>query len=119
MATSPDPSAGSRAPPSNGLSITKTLTALAILQLVDRGVLGLDDPVTDLLPGLPYPRDITVRHLLTHAAGLPNPLPLRWIHLAADPVDRDAFFEHGGVVERGGEERGRRTSSCTAAGPCS
>jgi D-alanyl-D-alanine carboxypeptidase len=78
----------------HGLSITKTLSALAILQLADRGALGLDDAVADLLPDLPYPPSITVRHLLTHSAGLPNPLPLRWIHLATehDHFDRNAFF---------------------------
>jgi D-alanyl-D-alanine carboxypeptidase len=78
----------------HAFSITKTLTAVAILQLTEQGLLRLDDPVADRLPGVPYPRDVTVRHLLTHSAGLANPMPLRWIHLETEHsgFDRDAFF---------------------------
>ena len=61
-------------------SITKTLTAIAILQLRDRGRLSLDDPVTRWVPELrsvsdPYgsPDAITLRMLLSHTAGLQNP----------------------------------------------
>jgi len=59
-------------------SMTKTITSLAILQLRDRGVLALDDPMTRWLPELArirYPtRDatpFTIRHVLTHTSGLP------------------------------------------------
>jgi len=81
-------------------SVTKTFTAVAVLQLVEKGLLDLDRPVRDLLPGLPYPSGISIRHLLTHTGGIPNPLPLRWIHLAAeDPgFDANGFFEN--VLER-------------------
>ena len=61
-------------------SITKTLTAIAIMQLRDRGLLSLDDPVTRWVPELrsvsdPYgsPDAITLRMLLSHTAGLQNP----------------------------------------------
>lgn len=57
-------------------SITKTFTAISILQLRDRGLLSLDDPVVRYVPEL---RDvynpfgsmdgITLRHLLSHSAG--------------------------------------------------
>ncbi|MHB1327522.1 MAG: serine hydrolase domain-containing protein [Gemmatimonadales bacterium] len=57
-------------------SITKTLTALAVMQLRDRGRLGLDDPVIRYVPELravhnPFgPMDgITIRQLLSHSAG--------------------------------------------------
>jgi CubicO group peptidase (beta-lactamase class C family) len=57
-------------------SITKTLTAIAILQLRDRGLLALDDPAVNYLPELsrvhnPFGpvSEITVRHLLSHSAG--------------------------------------------------
>jgi CubicO group peptidase (beta-lactamase class C family) len=60
-------------------SITKVFTALAILQLRDKGRLALDGPMTTWLPefgGVVYPtRDsvpITPRHLLVHASGLPR-----------------------------------------------
>ena len=58
-------------------STTKAMTAAAIGMLVDEGKLDWDDPVTDHLPGFrlydPFvTREITVRDLLTHRAGLPN-----------------------------------------------
>ncbi|MEA3335162.1 MAG: serine hydrolase [Chloroflexota bacterium] len=56
-------------------SISKMLTAAAIMQLVEQGLIDLDAPVTDYLPyfRLDDPRysEITVRHLLGHTSGLP------------------------------------------------
>lgn len=64
----------------NWASITKTLTAIAILQLRDRGKLSLDDPAVRYIPELRQVHDefgavdaITIRHLLTHSAGFRNP----------------------------------------------
>jgi len=64
----------------NWASITKTMTAIAIMQLRDRGLLSLDDPVVKYVPELRQvhsgygPIDaITIRHLLTHSAGFRNP----------------------------------------------
>lgn len=74
-------------------SMTKTFTAVAVLQLVEQGKLSLDDELDTLLPDTPYHGNhITVRQLLSHTAGLPNPIPLRWAHLAeeADEFDSDA-----------------------------
>ncbi len=52
-------------------SLTKMVTACAVLSLCDRGAFGLDDPVRDLLPGSPVVlRDVTLRHLLSHTSGL-------------------------------------------------
>ena len=51
-------------------SITKLLTATAILQMKEKGSLNLSDPVTRYLPDFPYPT-ITIRHLLSHTSGLP------------------------------------------------
>lgn len=54
-------------------SITKTFVAALVLQLVEEDRLRLDDPVERWLPGLvPGGRSITVRHLLSHTAGLPD-----------------------------------------------
>ena len=53
-------------------SISKSLTAVAILQLADRGLLALDDPVARFLPDYPQGDRIRVRHLLTHSSGLPS-----------------------------------------------
>lgn len=52
-------------------SISKTLTATAILKLKEQGRLKLDDLISKYLPDLPY-KNMTVRHLLTHTSGLPE-----------------------------------------------
>ena len=63
-------------------SITKVFTASLLLLLADRGVVGVDEPVQDLLPPevrLPVKgRPITLLDLATHRSGLPR-LPLRWL----------------------------------------
>ncbi len=64
-------------------SMSKTITAVAALQLIDAGRIGLDDPVARYLDWQPYGSDITIRQLLSHTSGAPNPLPLRWVHPAA------------------------------------
>lgn len=63
-------------------SMTKSVTAVAIFQLRDAGLLQLDDPVAMYLPELgklQYPTldapAITIRHLLTHTGGLPEDNP--------------------------------------------
>ncbi len=57
-------------------SITKTFTALAILQLRDAGKVRLDDPVSAYLPWFTLQYEgappITLRHLLAHTSGLPR-----------------------------------------------
>jgi D-alanyl-D-alanine carboxypeptidase len=76
-------------------SMTKTFTAAAILQLVESGRLGLDDAMDDYLPDTPYRgHGITLRHLLAHTAGLPNPIPLRWAHL----TEEDAAFDEAAAL---------------------
>jgi len=91
----------------NWASITKTFTAIAILQLRDHGRLDLDDPVITYLPELRQVHDaygpidaITIRQLLSHSAGFRNPTwpwdcddpescdwqpfePTKWTQLAA------------------------------------
>jgi len=52
-------------------SVTKQFTAAAIMQLVERGEIGLDDPVTKYLPDFPdRGHKVTIRHLLTHTSGI-------------------------------------------------
>jgi CubicO group peptidase (beta-lactamase class C family) len=79
----------------NAYSVTKTFTALAILQLARQDKLKLDDPVKKYLPDIPYPYDITIKQTLTHSAGIPNPIPLSWIHLSNThkTFDRNKFFK--------------------------
>ena len=73
-----------------GYSMSKTITAAAVLRLVQQQKVALDAPVTDYVGSLPYDAPITIRHLLTHTSGIPNPIPLRWVHLAHD---HDRFDE--------------------------
>ncbi len=63
-------------------SISKTLTAIGLMQLWEQGAFQLDDPVKPYLkaislePPTAHDPPITFRHLLTHTAGLG--IPLRW-----------------------------------------
>jgi D-alanyl-D-alanine carboxypeptidase len=52
-------------------SITKVFVAVVILQLVEEGRLGLDDPVARYLPDAATGR-VTLRELLNHTSGLPD-----------------------------------------------
>jgi CubicO group peptidase (beta-lactamase class C family) len=65
-------------------SMTKTFTAASVLQLVEQGKLSLNDPVSEYLPEIPYGNDLKVHHLLSQTSGIPNPLPLKWIHLVEE-----------------------------------
>lgn len=52
-------------------SVSKQFTAAAILLLAEDGTLAIDDPVRKWLPSLPREAEaVTLRHLLTHTAGL-------------------------------------------------
>jgi CubicO group peptidase (beta-lactamase class C family) len=50
-------------------SITKTLTAVLVLQCRDEGLLALDDPLGRFVPETGY-RDATLRELLSHTSGM-------------------------------------------------
>jgi CubicO group peptidase (beta-lactamase class C family) len=96
-------------------SITKTLTAIAIMQLRDRGRLSLDDRITTYLPELRQvhsgfgPIDqITIRMLLSHSSGFQNPTwpyragrawepfePTRWEQLVAMMPYQELEFKPG------------------------
>jgi CubicO group peptidase (beta-lactamase class C family) len=104
----------------NWASITKTFTAIAILQLRDRGLISLDDPITKYVPELRQIHDaygspdaITIRQLLTHSAGFRNPTwpwdcddakdcswqpfePTRWSQVAAMLPYTHIAFPPGG-----------------------
>jgi CubicO group peptidase (beta-lactamase class C family) len=57
-------------------SITKTMTAIAVMQLQEQGLVDLDAPASDylrayrLIPAKASFRPATLRHLLTHTAGV-------------------------------------------------
>ena len=59
-------------------SVTKTFTAMAVMQLWEQGLIDLDGPANDylraykLIPAKTTHRPATVRHLLTHTSGIPE-----------------------------------------------
>jgi CubicO group peptidase (beta-lactamase class C family) len=97
-------------------SITKTFTGIAVMQLRDRGLLKLDDPVVKYVPELrgahnPFGdmSEITIRHLMSHSAGFRNPTwvwrddskdwqpfePPGWAQLAAMMPYTEVLFRPG------------------------
>lgn len=73
-------------------SVTKQFTAASVLLLVEDGVLRLDDPVTTWLPSLPdAAKAVTIRHLLTHTAGLVDYEDLIPEAATEQVVDRDVL----------------------------
>lgn len=90
-------------------SMSKTITAAAVLQLVEAQRAKLDDPIDVYLESQPYGPDVTVGQLLSHTSGVPNPIPLRWVHAAArhDTLDEQAalasvLLEHPKLSSRPG-----------------
>ena len=63
-------------------SVSKPFVATAIVQLVEQGMLDLDDPVTKFLPYFRLAderyRDITIRQMLNHTSGMPDVLDYEW-----------------------------------------
>lgn len=56
-------------------SVSKPITATAIIRLQQEGKLDLDNPISNWIPELPY-SGITIRHLLNHTSGLPDYMEL-------------------------------------------
>lgn len=98
-------------------SMTKPLVSVAVLQLYEEGRLLLSDPVAryipefarpkvlEMLPAgsdppfrlVPAKREITIKDLLTHTAGLPYPFASEWY--PDDPLYRQmhALYEEAGI----------------------
>lgn len=52
-------------------SVTKPITAIAIMMMFEQGLIQLDDPIQKYLPEVPY-EGVTIRQMLTHKSGMPN-----------------------------------------------
>lgn len=85
-------------------SMTKIPTAVAVMQLHERGLLDIEDPISDYLPFVKVTyngsaqTEVSIRQVLNHTAGLSNATPelITWLHLEGDPpVNQTAF-----VVEK-------------------
>ena len=80
-------------------SITKSFVGLALLQLVEEGRVSVHDPIDRHLPGLRFESPdapITIHHLLTHSAALPDgplfPGDPSFRHRPAGPLGRDFHY---------------------------
>jgi CubicO group peptidase (beta-lactamase class C family) len=65
-------------------SISKTVTAVAVMRARDAGRLALDDPLEQHVPGTPF-GDRTVGQLLAHGAGLRSEAPGDWWERVENP----------------------------------
>lgn len=107
-------------------SVTKCFTAVAILQLVEKGRISLETPVEEILPLhlKPFGRPICIHHLLAHTSGIPAldhleseiidmlqgitsapdvPNILAWLNRSADwidtpPGERWFYFNEGYTI---------------------
>lgn len=111
-------------------SVTKVYSAHTFLRLVEKGILGLDEPIATWLPayGDGAKRAVTLRHLLTHTSGLPatwngwrSPLARVLAHRRADEpaltdtplADRDALLADLESIPLGAEPGTRWEYACT------
>lgn len=83
-------------------SMSKSVTAVAILQLRDAGRLNLDDPASKYIPELKQDKllttdapPISIRHLLTHGAGFPEDNPWGDRQLEDSNADLMALIKNG------------------------
>jgi CubicO group peptidase (beta-lactamase class C family) len=79
--------------PVNLFSAAKAVSAMVMHKLEELGAFGLDDPVADHVPGFERhgKGDITIRHLLTHRAGI-----AAW---PAEAFDLDLLADHDRIVD--------------------
>lgn len=78
-------------------SISKQITAAAIMLLVEEGKVSLDERISRYLPGTPEAwKNVTVRHLLTHTSGIKSYTGLSGYELSKR-LKRDDFIKALGV----------------------
>src|SRR5215212_3588325 len=78
-------------------SMTKIVTATAVMRLAEGANIDLDAPADEYFRGfkvVSQPAPVSIRHLLSHSSGLANPIPIRWVRPAsAAAPNRRAFVE--------------------------
>ncbi len=88
----------------NFYSVGKAIVALLVLQLVEEGAVGLDDPIASVWPEFAVggKKGATIRHALCHRAGVPairerltNDDLWNWDRVADALASTDAWFEPG------------------------
>jgi D-alanyl-D-alanine carboxypeptidase len=89
-------------------SVTKPFTAVAVMQLIEKGKLSLTDKLSKFFKDFPNGDKITVYHLLSHTSGIPNwwegempsdepkDFPMcKTPHLYLQKMKNTSFFEAG------------------------
>ncbi|MCP4503706.1 MAG: beta-lactamase family protein [Deltaproteobacteria bacterium] len=89
-------------------SVTKSFTAIAILQMVEKGKIRLDDEVQRYVPGFPKKRwPLTIRHLLGHLSGVSHYKNLPGERSITEPMTTSqslALFENWPLLQTPGEK---------------
>jgi CubicO group peptidase (beta-lactamase class C family) len=75
-------------------SITKQITAAAILQLAERGELTLDDPLSMYLEGFPNGEKILLKYMLNHSSGIPTMIN------TGELLDKISVYKDGKSLQR-------------------
>lgn len=82
-------------------SVTKTFAVTAVLQLVDQGKVGLDDPIDKYVSGVPRGDVITLRQLAAMRSGLYSYTDVVIPNLASNPARQWTFQELLAISFRG------------------
>lgn len=91
-------------------SLSKTFTALAVMQLKERGRINLAKPLAQYLPDVPKSwRAITVHHLLSHQSGLPDGLNV-WPRSQLNALDYKALMKRMNAHPKLDFEPGRKAA---------
>jgi CubicO group peptidase (beta-lactamase class C family) len=89
-------------------SITKQFTAMTFMQLHEKGLLTIDDPLIKYYPNFPNGEKITIHHLLTHTSGIPNftsfPEYTKTMMLSSPPEKTIERFMHKSLEFEPGEK---------------
>ncbi len=90
-------------------SITKSFTAAAVLQLAERGLISLEDPVSKYIPRFriePFGEVVRVKHLLNHTSGIPgleSSTRMKWLVGTRDDLMPVVSFEDHLLFMNGAE----------------
>jgi CubicO group peptidase (beta-lactamase class C family)/D-alanyl-D-alanine dipeptidase len=101
-------------------SVSKLFTDIAVMQLVERGVVDLDAPITRYLPDFapqnPFGTAVTLRHLMTHRAGLVREPPLgSYFDSTAPPLAATIASLNGTTLVYEPEQRSKYSNAGVAA----
>jgi D-alanyl-D-alanine carboxypeptidase len=76
----------------NACSVTKTFTSVAVMQLAAKDKIIIDENAAAYSTFIPWEKNVTARHLLSHTSGIANPIPLKWVYLQEEPFDESLFL---------------------------